>query len=115
LTELAYHFDRSGNLPNAVEYLRRTGERAAQQVAHSEAIGYFTRALELLRQLPEGASRDHQELDLQMALSWSLFVARGQLPELEHALVRACELCEQLGETSQAYGSASTAGALEAP
>jgi adenylate cyclase len=33
-----------------------------------------------------------------MALSWSLFVARGELPELEHTLVRACELCEQLGE-----------------
>src|ERR1700746_3137338 len=48
LNELAHHFDRSGNVPKAVEYLVRTGARAAQQVAHSEAIGYFTRALELL-------------------------------------------------------------------
>jgi tetratricopeptide (TPR) repeat protein len=102
LTELAHHFDRSGNVPKAVEYLSRTGARAAQQVAHSEAIGYFTRALELLRQLPDGAARDNQELDLQMALSWSLFVARGAgAPERESALVRARELGEQLGDNAR--------------
>jgi predicted ATPase len=64
LTELAHHFDHSGNVPKAVEYLGHTGARAAQQVAHSEAIGYFTRALELLQQLPDGTARDRQELDL---------------------------------------------------
>ena len=103
LTELAHHFERSGNVPKAVEYLGRTGARAAQQVAHSEAIGYFTRALELLRRLPDGAARDSQELDLQMALSWSLVVARGYRasPEREYALVRARELCEQLGENAK--------------
>jgi tetratricopeptide (TPR) repeat protein len=103
LTELAHHFERSGNVPKAVEYLGRTGARAAQQVAHSEAIGYFARALELLRQLPYGAARDRQELDLQMALSWSLVVARGYRPspERESALVRARELCEQLGENAK--------------
>jgi hypothetical protein len=83
-----------------VEYLARTGDRAAQQVAHAEAIGYFTRALELLRGLPESTARDSQELDLQMALSWSLFVARGpQAPEREPALVRSREPGEQLGDT----------------
>ena len=97
-TELAHHFERGGNVPKAVNFLRRTGIRAAQQGAHSDAIGYFNRALELLPRLPDGDARDRQELDLQMALSWSLFVARGELPELEHALVRACELCEQLRE-----------------
>jgi class 3 adenylate cyclase/tetratricopeptide (TPR) repeat protein len=101
LTELAHHFERGGNIPKAVDFLGRTGNRAAQQGAHSDAIGYFNRALELLRQLTEDAARDRRELDLQMALSWSLFVARGELPELEHALVRACELCEQLGENSK--------------
>jgi len=102
LTELAHHFDRSGNLPKAVEYLGRTGDRAARQGAHSGAIGYFNRALELLRGLPDGAARDIQELDLQMALSWSLFVARGpRAPEQEFALVRARELGEQLGENGK--------------
>jgi class 3 adenylate cyclase len=69
VTELAHHFERSGNASKAVEYLGRAGARAAEQVAHSEAMGYFTRALELLPQLPQGTARDTQELDLQMALS----------------------------------------------
>ena len=99
LTELAHHFDRGGNIQKAVDYLSRTGARAAQQVAHSEAICYFTRALELLRRLPDSAARDRQELGLQMALSWSLFVAKGlRAAELEPPLVRAQELCEQLGD-----------------
>jgi predicted ATPase len=55
LTELAYHFGHSGNVPKAVEYLRRTGVRAAQQAAHSEAIGFFTRALDLLPRLSDSA------------------------------------------------------------
>jgi class 3 adenylate cyclase/tetratricopeptide (TPR) repeat protein len=102
LTELAHHFDRSGNVPKAVEYLALSGNRAAQQMAHSEAIGYFTRALELLRRLPEGAARDRQELDLQMALGWSSFMARGaRAPQRESALVRARELCEQLGDNAK--------------
>jgi len=102
LTELAHHFDRSGNVPKAVEYLGRSGARAADQVAHSEAIVYFTRAVELLRRLPDGAARDRQELDLQMALSRSLFVIRRfGASELESALVRACELGEQLQEDAK--------------
>jgi tetratricopeptide (TPR) repeat protein len=102
LTELAHHFDRSGNIPKAVEYLARTGERAAQQGAHSEAIDYFTRALELLRRLPDNTDRGRQELDLHLALSWSLFVAKGpRVPEHESSLVRARELCEQLGDNAK--------------
>ena len=60
------------------------------------------RALELLQRLPEGAARDRQELDLQMGLSWSVFVARGRhAPEYESALVRARELCERLGDDAR--------------
>ncbi|HZY60048.1 MAG TPA: adenylate/guanylate cyclase domain-containing protein, partial [Candidatus Binataceae bacterium] len=102
LAELAHHYDRSGNIPKAVEYLGRTGTRAARQGAHSGAIGYFTRALDLLRGLPDSTTRVSQELDLQMALSRSLFVARGlRAPEREPALVRAHELCEQLGDNTR--------------
>jgi class 3 adenylate cyclase len=102
LSELAHHYDRGGNVLKAVEYLNRTGAWAAQQMAHSDAIGRFNRALELLRQLPQGASRDQLELDLQLALSWSLFVARGVgAPEHELALVRARELCEGMGNNTR--------------
>src|SRR5712692_812183 len=102
LTELAHHFDRGGNVPKAVEYLGRAGDRALQQMAHSEAVGYFTRALELLPRLPEGTARDCQELDLQMALNLSLYFAIGlRGPGRELALVRARELSEQLGDNDR--------------
>lgn len=62
----------------------RAGQRAAQQTAHSEAIGYFTRTLDLLKRLPDSVERNQQELDLQMALSMSLYLARGPgAPEQE--------------------------------
>jgi class 3 adenylate cyclase/tetratricopeptide (TPR) repeat protein len=102
VAELAHHYDRSANAPKAVEYLGCAGVRAAQQVAHHEAIGYFTRALELLKQISDGVGRDRTELDLQMALAWSLFVARGAgAAEREPILNRARELCERLGDSAK--------------
>jgi tetratricopeptide (TPR) repeat protein len=101
LAELAHHYDRSGNVRKAVEYLWRAGRLAAQQTAHSEAVSYFKRALELLKNLPDGTDRGQQEFDLQMALNWSLFILNPAGPEREAVLIRARELAEQLGEDAK--------------
>ncbi len=102
VAELAHHYERSGNPRKAVEYLARAGGKAAQQSAHSEAVGYFTRALELLKVLPDGADRDRQELDVQIILAQSLFVARGPgAPEREPVLTRARELSERLRDNAK--------------
>ncbi len=101
LSELAHHYDRSGNVRKAVEYLGRAGRLAAQQSAHSEAAGYFKRALDLLKNLPDRAERTRQEFDLQMALGWSLFILNPADPEREQVLIRARELCELLGEDAE--------------
>jgi class 3 adenylate cyclase len=102
LTQLAHHFDHGDNTPKAVEYLSRSGFRAAQQVAQSEAIRYFNRSLELLRGFADGPARDRRELDIQIALSWSMAFAIGlRAPERESALVRARELSERLGDEAK--------------
>jgi len=44
---LAHHWERAGEHPKAIQYLRRAGEQAAAQFANAEAIVYFSRALEL--------------------------------------------------------------------
>lgn len=44
---LAYHYDRSDNLPKRRDYLRRAGEAAAAQYANAAAIDYLSRALAL--------------------------------------------------------------------
>jgi ribosomal protein L40E len=41
--------------------LARAGEKAARQTAHAEAIGYFTSALELLKDLPDSTDRPVME------------------------------------------------------
>ena len=95
VTDLAHHYDLSGNLSKAIEYLGRAGRRAMEQAAHSEARGYVTRALELIQRLPDGADRALLELELQITLSVSVLVAGGPgSPEREQALARALELCE---------------------
>src|SRR5260370_10751584 len=102
LSELAHHYDRSGNARKAVEYLGRAGRLAAQQTAHSEALGHLKRALELLKNLPDSVERSRQEFDLQIALSLSLSVAKGTpTPKREPILIRARELSEQLGEDAK--------------
>jgi tetratricopeptide (TPR) repeat protein len=101
LSELAHHYDRSGNVRKAIEYLGRAGRAAALQTAHPEAVNHLNRALVLLRSLPDNTDRGRQEFDLQMALSWSLFVVNQVGPEREPVLVRALELSEQLGENAR--------------
>jgi tetratricopeptide (TPR) repeat protein len=101
LPELAHHFDRSGNVRKAVEYLGRAGRLAAQQTAHSEAVGYFKRTLELLHKLPDSADRRRQEFELQMALGSSLYVLNPVDPEREPVLILTRELSEQLGEDAE--------------
>ena len=99
VAELAHHYDRAGNVRKAVDYIGRAGARAAAQVAHTEAVGYLTRAVELVGLLPNDSERARQELELQMALSASLHIVQGAAaPERERALLRAQDLCEQLGE-----------------
>ncbi len=101
LSELAHHYDRSGNARKAVEYLGRAGHLVAQQTAHSEAVGYFKRAIELLKNLPDSAERGRQEFDLQMALNWSFWILNPADPEREPVLIRARELSEQVGEDAE--------------
>ena len=45
---LAHHWEQAGETGRAVEYLRRAGEQAAAQYANDEAVGYLSRALDLV-------------------------------------------------------------------
>jgi tetratricopeptide (TPR) repeat protein len=100
VTDLARHYERSGNLTKAVEYLGRAGRRAVERALYSEVTGFVIRALELVKQLPDDADRARNELELQITLSATLLGAVGSgAPEREKALTRAHELCERLGDS----------------
>ena len=104
LSELARHYERSGNTAKALDYLGRAGQQAIARSGHAEAVGLFTSALELLTSLPETTERIQQELTLQLGLGPALNCIKGlTAPEVDAAYTRARELCRQLGETPQLF------------
>ncbi|MBI3756914.1 MAG: hypothetical protein HY267_02955 [Deltaproteobacteria bacterium] len=101
-SDLAHHFNRSGNTPKAVEYLQLAGQQALQRSATVEAVTQLTAALTLLRTLPDTPERSRHELMLQLALGPALQAVKGWVaPEVEQLYTRSRDLCWQLGESAQ--------------
>jgi predicted ATPase len=104
VVQLAWHFEKAGVREKAGHYLRRAGEQARQRYAYDEAVAYLSRALELLKTIPETPERARRELDLQIALGVPLVHAKGHAaPDVEVAYARAQELCERVGDASQRF------------
>src|SRR5262249_27825201 len=97
--ELAVHFEQGQEYPRAIHYLQQAAQNALQRWANREAIQHLTKALELLKTLPDTPERAQQELTLQLALGAPLMATKGySAPEVEKAYTRAQELCQQLGD-----------------
>jgi len=92
LGRLADHWEQAGERGRAVGYLRRAGKQAAAQFANTEAIGYFSRALDLA---PEGELPKRYELLLALEGVYDLMGAReAQRQEL----ARLAATAEALGD-----------------
>jgi class 3 adenylate cyclase/tetratricopeptide (TPR) repeat protein len=93
LVDLAHHYERSGNRIKAVDYLTRAGIQIAQRSASLEAMRHFGRALDTLKEMPAGRSRDSRELQLQLVIGSSAFTYQGEgSADVGKALARAVEL-----------------------
>jgi predicted ATPase/class 3 adenylate cyclase/ribosomal protein L40E len=104
LTELARHYSHSPNLGKAIKYLHQAGQQAAQRSAYTEAVGHLSSALELLNRLPDDREHSRRELELQFAIAESLRWAKGGgSEETERALIRARELCGQVGGKAELF------------
>ena len=102
--ELAVHFAHGRDAHRAVQYLQRAAETALQRHAHREALGYLTRALELLKTLPDTPERAQWELMLLLTLGPVVIAAKGYAAaDVERVYSRAWQLCQDLGETSQLF------------
>ena len=101
---LARHFHESGDIPKAVAYFHKAGERAVKISANQEAIQHLRKALELLLTLPESKERDQQELTLQLALTVPLIAAQGfASPDVGRAATRARDLCREFGDAPEVF------------
>jgi predicted ATPase len=100
--ELAVHFEHGRDFERAVRYRRQAGEHALHQHAYGEAADHATRALDLLRSLPDSREQAQQTLALQVTLGTALTATQGYAaPEVANTYARAWELCTQMGETPQ--------------
>ena len=103
---LAHHYTEARLGALALPYWQRAGDRANERAAHTEAISYLSKGLELLKALPETLECRQHELSLYTALGRTLKDVRGYGdPEVEQAYARARELCRQIGEAPQLFST----------
>ncbi len=99
--ELAMHFEQGANFKQAAKYLQQAADNAIRRFAYQEAVGLARRGLELLGRLPDTPERAKQELCLQLTLGVPLIATQGYAaPGVGAAYLRARELCQQIGATS---------------
>ena len=97
--ELATHFVRGQNGPQAVRYLQYAGENALRQSAHQEALVHLKQGLTHLPTLPETYERTVQEIGLQSTLGSVLSALNSSTSsEVESSYARARVLCQHLRE-----------------
>jgi predicted ATPase len=106
LTQLAHHYSLSDNVDKAVEYLGRAGQQAMQRSAHVDAVNSLTAAIDLLQKLPDSPEQIQRELPLQFAIIPALIPVRGWgAQEVELAITRARELCDELGNPPELFSA----------
>jgi tetratricopeptide (TPR) repeat protein len=103
-TELAMHFERGRDYCRAVRYLRSAGENALLRSAYREAFAHLTRALALLRELPETPEVLAETVETRIALSPALIALNGAgSAEVEASYLNARELVDRLGDESRRF------------
>ncbi len=93
---LAYHYEQAGLAGPAVDYWHRAARRDAERSANIEALNHFHRALELLKDLPQGPERNALELELLLARGAPLLSVKGYASDdMEHNYRRAKDLSQE--------------------
>ena len=101
---VAHHYTEAGLVEQALPYWQQAGERAAQHSANVEAVSHLTTGLAALQTLPDTPERDRHELVLQVALGVPLTATKSwAAPEVGNVYMRAQELCEEVGDTSELF------------
>ncbi len=93
---LAAHFEAAGNLPRAIEYLKRASRMAARH-SFIEAKEHAERALRLQQKLPQTQAVLEEELDLNLNLgNICATVGLAGRARAERAFDRVRELCARV-------------------
>jgi predicted ATPase len=102
---LGHHFTAAGLTEKAVGYWFKAGQRSRDRSAFPEAIGHWTRGLDVVATLPASRPRDDWELQFLTGLAPAYIAAHGYAaPEAGPVLARARELCGRIGDPRQQFG-----------
>src|SRR5437588_296741 len=77
LADIAYHYNRSGNHSQAVDYLIWAAQQAEQRSAFAQSAAYFEEALTRLSALPATPERDRKEIAIHAGLSEITVISSG--------------------------------------
>src|SRR4030095_658417 len=100
---MAHHLEQAGLTEQAIDYLRRAGQRAIERSAITEAIRHLRRALELL-ELIGGGARPKLSLELEGMVAKAMIAGRGYAAnETREALLRAKTLIGASTTPSQKF------------
>ena len=98
LSEIAHHLALAaplGDIPKAIAYLERAGDRAAMLLAYEEAARHYGRGLQLLGTDPESSDRRRCDLLLRLGdAQWRAGDVAAARPSFEDATVVARRLGE---------------------
>jgi class 3 adenylate cyclase/tetratricopeptide (TPR) repeat protein len=94
---LAHHFAHSEDPAQALPYLAQAGEQAQRGYANAEAVAAFSKALEILDELPATDNVRRQRADLAVRLG-SLHALLGHYGESQPFFARALEEAEAAGD-----------------
>lgn len=103
--ELIGHHYAAAELPvQAIPYWQKAGQQAIVRSAMPEAAAHLSRAVELVKLLPDGPEKMGAELMAQTYLGLAHMMGGGYAhPEVERAFTRARDLCGALGDPPQTF------------
>ena len=101
---VAHHMSAAGERAAAIPLWLKAGKQGMDRSANVEAVGFLSRGIDALADLPEGPSRSMQELELQMTLASAAMLAGGYgQPQVKIAFARAHTISADLGSPPQLY------------
>ena len=101
---LAHHYAECGAAEQAIAYLLKAAQKAAQRSANAEVIAHVRRALDLLGTQADTSDRAATELVLQRSLGGALMAARGYAAsETGVAFGRARQLCQVVAGSADVF------------
>jgi class 3 adenylate cyclase/predicted ATPase len=101
---LAHHLTEAGLTEPAIKYWHRAGQHNLKRSAYVEAVKHLSRAIELLRAMPETQATLGEELEICIKMGPALMALKGApSAEVETIYQRAVELTDQLGSTPRRF------------